>query len=248
VNQLKKPAQNLSVTVISDNNPYEEGLEAAWGFSALIKGAGKTILFDTGIDGTILLRNMEKLNISPKEVDIVVLSHIHGDHVGGLKSFLEKNPNVTVYVLKSFPADFKKDVENFGTKVVEIKEAFKICENVYSAGELGILIKEQSLIVQTDNGLIVITGCAHPDIIKIVEKAKEVVQDDVLLVMGGFHLRDESEGEIKKIISSFRKLGIRFTAPSHCTGDLARQLFERGYHENFILSGVGKVISMEDLR
>lgn len=248
MNQFKKPAQNLSVTVISDNNPFKQGLETAWGFSALIKGEEKTILFDTGIDGPILLRNMEKLNIDPKEVDIVVLSHIHGDHVGGLKSFLEKNPNVTVYVPKSFSVDFKKDVENFGAKVVEIKEASKICENVYSTGELGTLIKEQSLIVQTNNGLIIITGCSHPGIVNIVEKAKELVRDDVLLVMGGFHLRDESESEIKKIISSFRELGVRFTAPCHCTGDLARQLFERGYHGNFILAGAGKVIAMEDLR
>jgi 7,8-dihydropterin-6-yl-methyl-4-(beta-D-ribofuranosyl)aminobenzene 5'-phosphate synthase len=191
---------------------------------------------------------MEKLNISPREVDIVVLSHIHEDHVGGLKSFLEENPNVMIYVPESFPASFKKDVENFGAKVVEVHEPLKIFEGVYSTGELGTWIKEQSLIIQTDKGSIVITGCAHPGIVKIVEKAKEVVQDDIFLVMGGFHLGSESENAIKKIVLSFRELGVHFTAPCHCSGDLARQLFEEEYQEKFILAGVGKVIAMEDLK
>jgi 7,8-dihydropterin-6-yl-methyl-4-(beta-D-ribofuranosyl)aminobenzene 5'-phosphate synthase len=96
-------AKDLSITVSYDNNPYKERLTAAWGFSCVIRGTEKTILFDTGGDGSILLANMEELGINPKEIDLVVLSHIHGDHVGGLSSFLEKNPEVVVYLPKSFP-------------------------------------------------------------------------------------------------------------------------------------------------
>jgi 7,8-dihydropterin-6-yl-methyl-4-(beta-D-ribofuranosyl)aminobenzene 5'-phosphate synthase len=240
--------KDLSITVSYDNNPYKEGLTTAWGFSCVIGGTEKTILFDTGGDGSILLTNMEELGIHPKEIDLVVLSHIHGDHVGGLPSFLEKNPEVVVYLPKSFPKGFKDKVKGYGAKIIEVQESLKICQEVYSTGELGTGIKEQSLIIYTEKGLIIITGCAHPGIVKIVDKAKELVKNDVLLVMGGFHLGGESKGEIENIVSSFRKLGVSYVGPCHCSGDAARQLFKEEYGENFINIGVGRVVTTNDLK
>ncbi len=196
--------QDISITVVYDNNPYKQGLETGWGFSCFITGPEKSILFDTGGDGSLLLSNMEKSAVDPDRIDIVVLSHIHGDHTGGLGSFLEKNPNVTVYLPESFPTKFKDNVRAHGAKMVEVEQPLKICENVYSAGQLGKWIKEQSLIVRTDKGLILITGCAHPGIVNIVNAAKDLVKDDILLVMGGFHLEWASRGKIEKIISAFK--------------------------------------------
>jgi len=247
-NNSTAAVKNLSIIVSYDNNPYKERLTTAWGFSCVIRETEKTILFDTGGDGSILLANMKELDINPKEIDLVVLSHIHGDHVGGLPSFLEKNPEVVVYLPKSFPKGFKDGVKEYGAKVVEVQGSLKICQGVYSSGELGTWIKEQSLIIHTEKGLIVITGCAHPGIVKIVNKAKELFKDDVLLVMGGFHLGGESKGEIEKIVSSFRKLGVSYVGPCHCSGDAARQLFKKEYGENFINVGVGRVVTMNDLK
>jgi len=247
-NNSTAAVKNLSIIVSYDNNPYKERLTTAWGFSCVIRGTEKTILFDTGGDGSILLANMKELDINPKEIDLVVLSHIHGDHVGGLPSFLEKNPEVVVYLPKSFPKGFKDGVKEYGAKVVEVQGPLKICQGVYSTGELGTWIKEQSLVIHTEKGLVVITGCAHPGIVKIVNKAKELFKDDVLLVMGGFHLGGESKGEIEKIVSSFRKLGVSYVGPCHCSGDAARQLFKKEYGENFINVGVGRVVTMNDLK
>jgi len=241
-------AKDLSITVSYDNNPYKERLTTAWGFSCVIRGTEKTILFDTGGDGSILLANLGELGINPKEIDLVVLSHIHGDHVGGLPCFLEKNPQVVVYLPKSFPKGFKDGVEEYGAKIVEVQGPLKICQGVYSTGEQGTWIKEQSLITHTEKGSIVITGCAHPGIVKIVDKAKDLLKGDVLLVMGGFHLGGESRGEIKKIISGFRKLGVSYVGPCHCSGDTARQLFKEQYEESFINVGVGRVVSMNNLK
>jgi 7,8-dihydropterin-6-yl-methyl-4-(beta-D-ribofuranosyl)aminobenzene 5'-phosphate synthase len=236
------------ITVIYDNNPYKEGLETGWGFSCIIKGLEKTILFDTGGDGQRLLANMKKLNIDPEEIDIVVLSHIHGDHVGGLQSVLRKNPKAIVYLPISFPDSFKDEVKGYGAKVIEVQRHMKICENVHSTGELGTGIKEQSLIIHDKRGLMIITGCAHPGIVEILIKAKELMKDNILLVMGGYHLGGKSRGELEKIVSSFKKLGVRYIGPCHCTGDAARELFKKEYHKNFINVGVGKVITMEDLK
>jgi 7,8-dihydropterin-6-yl-methyl-4-(beta-D-ribofuranosyl)aminobenzene 5'-phosphate synthase len=234
----------IKITVIYDNNPYKAGLETAWGFSCLIRGTEKTILFDTGGDGLLLLRNMKALGIDLKEIDLIFISHIHRDHVGGLWNIIERNPKVIVYIPKSFPDSFKKEVKDHGITLIEIRRPMKICERVYSTGELGSDIKEQSLIVQDERGLIVITGCAHPGIVEVANKAKDLIKGDVLLVMGGYHLVGKSKGEIECIISDFKKIGVRYVGPCHCTGDKARQLFEKEYQRNYIAVGVGKVIDM----
>ena len=238
----------MTITVVYDNNPYKQTLKTAWGFSCLITGTGKTILFDTGGDGELLLSNMEKLAIAADSIDTVVLSHIHSDHAGGLRNFLQKNPQVTIYLPKSFPKGFKDDIRKYEAKVIEVEQSLKICEDVYSTGQFGIWIKEQSLIVRTDKGLLIITGCAHPGIVKTVNTAKELLKDDILLVMGGFRLEWASAGKIEKIISAFKQLNVRYVGPCHCSGDKARTLFEKHFGENYINIGAGKVITVADLQ
>jgi 7,8-dihydropterin-6-yl-methyl-4-(beta-D-ribofuranosyl)aminobenzene 5'-phosphate synthase len=235
--------QNLTITVVYDNNPYKEELETSWGFSCVIKGAEKTILFDTGEYGSLLLDNMRKLAIEPNSIETIVLSHIHGDHTGGLDDFLKEKNDVEVYVLKSFPEKFKEKVRGYGSKVIEVERDCKICENVYSTGQLGRFVKEQSLIIKMDKGLIVITGCAHPGIIKILNRAKGILKEDIFVVVGGFHLEWAMKGRIKKTISAFKKLAVRYAGPCHCGGNKAKALFEKHFGENYINIGAGKVIT-----
>ena len=237
-------AQNkdLSITVIYDNNPYKAGLKTGWGFSCLIRGTEKAVLFDTGGDGATLLANMKKLGISPGEIDMVVLSHIHGDHVGGLTRFLEKNPNVTVFVPKSFPGDFKREIKRYGAHVVEVQESMKICEGVYSTGELGTDIKEQSLVIHDKRGLIIITGCAHPGIVNVVNKAKDLFRRDIFLLVGGIHLYKKNKLELNKIVAYLKKTGVQHIGPCHCSGDKARGVLKETYKKNYINVGVGRVL------
>jgi len=123
----------------------------------------------------------------------------------------------------------------------------KVCENVYSTGQLGKWIKEQSLIIRTNKGLIIISGCAHTGIVKIINTAKDLLKDDTLLVMGGFHLEWASKGKTEKIISAFRQLGLCYVGPCHGSGDKAKCLFEKHFGKNYINIGAGKVITMADL-
>jgi len=239
--------EDINITIVCDNNPYKEELETGWGFSCLIGGTERTILFDTGPGGS-LLSNMEKLAIEPSGIDTVVLSHIHPDHTGGLESFLEKNPDVTVYLPVSFPTKFKDNVHKCGAQVVEVEQAMKICTNVHSTGQLGRWIREQALIIRAEEGLIVITGCAHPGIVNIVKAAKDLMKEDILLVMGGFHLEWAIRGKIDKIISSFKQLGVRYVGPCHCTGEKAKNLFEEHFGRNYVNIGAGKIITLADLQ
>ena len=116
-------------------------------------------------------------------------------------------------------------------------------DHVRATGELGTAIVEQSLIVETDKGLVVITGCAPPGIVEIVRRAK--VYGVVYLVMGGFHLGDKSAREIETIIADLKRLGVRQVAPSHCTGDEAIQLFRAAFGADSILVGAGAIVLAE---
>jgi 7,8-dihydropterin-6-yl-methyl-4-(beta-D-ribofuranosyl)aminobenzene 5'-phosphate synthase len=233
----------VMITVVYDNIAYDPRLQTAWGFACLVETGEKTILFDTGGDGARLLRNMATLGADPKSIEVVVLSHIHGDHTGGLESLLRTDARPTVYLPRSFPSDFKSRVRAQGD-VVEVGQAAKIADGVYTTGEMGSGVIEQALVLKTSRGLVVVTGCAHPGIAEMVARAAEIGGDKVYLVLGGFHLGGASEAGVKEIIAEFQRLGVQKVAPSHCTGDNAIRLFREVYREDFIASGVGQIIEI----
>lgn len=187
---------------------------------------------------------MAALGIDPLSIEIIVLSHIHGDHTGGLKGLLEMGVRPTVYLPHSFPGDFKAQARAGGATVVEVDGPLEIMPGLWSTGEMGDGIREQALVVRTGLGLVVITGCAHPGVEKMLARAKEIGQGEVHLVMGGFHLGGASRGRIEDIIAEFRRLGVRKVAPCHCTGQRAMEMFAREYGEAFVRCGVGKEISV----
>ncbi len=236
--------KEVTITTIYDDCKSDPRLKIMHGFSCLVKVGGREILFDTGGDPSVLLSNMRSLNINPEGIDIIVLSHIHSDHVGGLDGMLkgmsQVDHKVLVYMPESFPDDFKRKVGR--VKIVEVGTALKICDQVYLTGELETSIKgikEQSLIVKTEKGLAVITGCAHPGIVHVLEEVEKMRIGNIYLVMGGFHLSRADDSEIKDIIKEFRDLGVKKVAPSHCSGSMTRELFEEEYGDDFIPNGAG---------
>lgn len=237
----------LTITVVHDNYPCVGSLKCAWGFSALVTGLRQTILFDTGSDGTLLLENMAALQIEPSRIDTVVLSHIHGDHTGGLAGFLGASARVEVYLPRRFPAGVKEVVRGYGATVIEVAGPQEIRPNVYTTGVMGRLVKEQALVVRTQRGLVVLTGCAHPGVARMVERVKSLHPENILLVMGGFHLEWATAGKVEEIIAVFKSHGVQYVAPTHCSGERAKQLFQQRYGAGYIEAGVGKTLSVGDL-
>jgi len=155
------------------------------------------ILFDTGADSPTLLHNMEELGIDAKRIGIIVISHAHGDHTGGLSGILEINKEAEVYV----PASFWGTIP--GRKVVAVTSPLQISERVFSTGELKST--EQSLALKTDKGILVLVGCSHPGVGNIIDAASRFGR--VYGIIGGFHGFHDFD----------RLSGLSLIGPCHCT-------------------------------
>jgi 7,8-dihydropterin-6-yl-methyl-4-(beta-D-ribofuranosyl)aminobenzene 5'-phosphate synthase len=235
---------NITMTVLYDNTVFQEGTLSGWGFSCFIDGAEKTILFDTGESGSSLMKNIETLGIDLEKLDLIVISHNHADHTGGLNTVLDRNSHVSVYFGQSFPQSFGQNITDKGANPVLVDEPIEICRGVYSTGEIQGVVNEQSIIFDTDSGLVVITGCAHPGILNILNEVKEIRNKEIYLVFGGFHLLNFSDEAINEVIEGFRTLGVKKCGGTHCTGDRAIELFQAAYGDDYIPMGTGKVVQV----
>ena len=234
----------IQITLVYDNYPYEAGLDTAWGFSAYITYKDENILFDSGGSGSLLLANLAALNIPPKGIQNVVLSHEHNDHTGGLQSLLNAGADPTLYIPPSFSRGFKNLYRN-QTQMIEVSPGMTIIEGIYSLGEMPGPPPEQGLVIDTPEGLVIITGCAHPGVDKMIQEAKRQYQKEIYLVLGGFHLGNASDSRINQIITVFQQAGVKHVAPCHCTGDRAIGMFRNAFGEDFIRVGVGAVVTIE---
>ena len=234
----------LKISILYDNRSTEKRLKYAWGFSCLIEGLKHNILFDTGGMGGTLFHNMEEMGIELNDIEHIFLSHIHGDHTGGLVSILEKKRDMTIWIPDSFPESAKFDIGSFGARVKGIDSSSHLFDNVYSTGQLGRSPQEHALVIDTEKGLIMITGCAHPGIANLAMKTINYLNKKIYLIIGGFHLRGYPKKEIDHIIGLLRDMKVKKIAPCHCTGDYAMELFKEQYKEDYWDVGVGTVIQV----
>ncbi len=212
----------MQLTIIYDNEAWDGALQADWGFSCLVEAFGKKILFDTGAKGDILLGNMKKLDLLPEAIEEIFISHDHWDHTGGLADFLKLHP-VKTYV----PLSFQQEMENVET--IRSKNAYQLHENIFSTGELeGI---EQSLVLKTEKGLVIIVGCSHPGVQNILAAASQFGTPYALI--GGLHGFEEYD-VLKELT---------MVCPTHCTKHKA-EIKER-FPEKYLEGGAGKVITLD---
>lgn len=235
------PEEPVRLTIVYDNRTLDARLQTAWGFACWIEAGELTLLFDTGADGPTLLGNLAVLGLHPEEIDLVVISHEHADHTGGLHALLEVNDHLSVFVPSGVSGSLQAQARERAMLVV-VEGVQEIADGIWSLGPMGTSPVEQSLAIRGRQGLIVVTGCAHPGIVNIARAASDL--GPVHLVLGGFHLGGKSAGEIESVISGLRALGVEGVAPCHCTGDLAIRLFETAFGEAFLGTGAGMVLSI----
>lgn len=238
----------MQLRVLAEGSTKFQRFIKHWGLSILIDD---DILFDAFGKPSYLIKQFKKLNADIGKIKYIVLSHDDWDHVSGLWYILEKNKNVIVCICPNFSQEIKEKIRACGVTIIEIKGFQQICKGVYSTGEMPgnsekRTIYEQSLVLESDKGLVIITGCAHQGILRIVETIKNRFKQKIYLLIGGMHLKDSSRQDIADVILKLKEYDIEKIAPMHCTGRCAARLMQKEFKDNFIRVKQGKIVQFFD--
>jgi 7,8-dihydropterin-6-yl-methyl-4-(beta-D-ribofuranosyl)aminobenzene 5'-phosphate synthase len=218
---MKSEKVKMDLKFVYNNRSRLNDFKTGWGFAVVIEMGGNTLLFDTGWDGNLLLSNMKLAGVNPGSIQKLVLSHQDWDHIGGVNHVLAYNSVEKIYMPQSFSKNLKTELGKY-SHLVEVSGPVEICDGIYTTGELGTGSKvEQSLIIKTGKGLVVLTGCAHPGLGNILKTAETFGK--IFGVVGGFHNISD--------LGVFN--GIPMVMPCHCTEHVEdiKRTFPEAYHE-----------------
>ena len=232
----------VNMTVLFDNTVAGNEGTAGWGFACLIEGPEKTILFDTGADKDIFLKNAALLKKDLSKVEAVVISHNHGDHTAGLFAVLEKKRDLPVLLPDLTPSEILDSVRTAGGRPEITTTVREICRDVFLVPLTGKGVSEVALALRTQKGLILLTGCAHPGIVEFLARTNKEMGAKTAVVLGGFHLMNHTEEQVGAIIASFKKNGVTSCGATHCTGEKAIAV-RKAFGSNFLPMGVGRVLA-----
>jgi 7,8-dihydropterin-6-yl-methyl-4-(beta-D-ribofuranosyl)aminobenzene 5'-phosphate synthase len=267
------------ITILYDAFGKDPAMRKDWGYSALVEYGGKRILFDTGNNPDVLEQNTKAKHVDLSKLDFVVMSHRHGDHMGGLSHLLKVNPKVKIYAPKEgfgvYGADlpstfYRKDqslpperryydgappeVMRFGSawpganielvdKNTEVAPGINLIALV--SDKPGTLeLRELSLAINTPDGMVIVVGCSHPGVDKIVAAAASI-NPHIHVIAGGFHLVVTSDADIEKIVTALHDTyGVEYVAPGHCTGEPAFTALGKAFANRYLYAGVGTSVEL----
>jgi 7,8-dihydropterin-6-yl-methyl-4-(beta-D-ribofuranosyl)aminobenzene 5'-phosphate synthase len=268
----------IIVTTLSENTA-KHGFIGEWGLSMLVEVDGMKILVDSGW-GFSAAYNAQLLGIDLDGIDIVVLSHGHRDHTGGLPDILKRrkkpvdviaHPDIFTCKYTRFETGdeysgipyAREYLESLGARFKLSKDPVRIASRVTTTGEIpvtndfeipeqNLLVKDdrgvridplnddQSLIIDSEEGLIIITGCAHSGIINTIRHARKITgRDSVYAIIGGTHLFRAPAERIALTIDALKENGPRKLGVSHCTGFQASAALYAEFPGAFFLNNAG---------
>jgi 7,8-dihydropterin-6-yl-methyl-4-(beta-D-ribofuranosyl)aminobenzene 5'-phosphate synthase len=232
----------VRITYLYDNTQAVPGVRADWGFSCIVETPGARVLFDTGANPDVLRHNAEALHLDLGRLDAVVLSHDHGDHTAGFPA-LGPRPGLPVFYARGFNLAVVAPLGQSGARLVPVSQHQQVAPGVRTSDEFGTSIKEEALIIDTPDGLVVVVGCSHPGIVPMLRRIKDPTGPPIHAVVGGFHLLQTPAAEVASIVAAFKDLGVGRVGPTHCTGPDAIRAFKEAFGERFIAGGVGSVVA-----
>jgi len=235
----------MNLRLIANGSTKEERKAMRWGISLLVGD----VLFDTFGLEDIFRANVGRFKIDLSRVKHVVISHEDWDHIAGLTDFFKTHPKTQVHICKKTGKTLKRLIRSNHGSLIEVSRPCQISRGIFSLGQMradigrGILY-EQALVVKSQKGFSVITGCAHPGIVRIVRQAIKIFGKKIYAICGGFHMKDNTREQNSKIIAELQALGVKKVIPLHCPGDTARLLFRRAYKRSFTPLQEGQAISL----
>lgn len=257
------PVHALKITVLVTNlagDPHEG--DGEWGYSALVEMDGRKILYDTGSSADMVLRNAKALKIDLSDVEEVVLSHNHYDHVGGLMALRRElakiNPRAVSRVhvgagifeprLNEAGEDqnglrlIKSEYLATGGVFIVHDKPTELFPGMWLTGPVprpnpeknwspGLsrataqgrvedsVPEDSALVIDTDQGMVILTGCAHAGIVNIAEYARSIVgARPIVAMIGGLHLFAASDQALAWTGAKLKSYGVQSLLAGHCTG------------------------------
>jgi 7,8-dihydropterin-6-yl-methyl-4-(beta-D-ribofuranosyl)aminobenzene 5'-phosphate synthase len=254
-------------------------MQKDWGYAAFVEYGGRRILFDTGNNPDVLEQNAKAKRVDLSKLDFAVMSHRHGDHMGGLSYLLRVNPRVKIYAPKEgfgvygayLPSTFYRKNASLppeqryynGTppEVMRFGSAWPganfelVDKNTEIAADIHLIalvsdkpgaleLRELSLAINTPDGMVIVVGCSHPGVDRIVAAAA-TINPRIHMIAGGFHLVVTNDADIEKVVVALHDTDkVEYVAPGHCTGEPAFAALKKAFGDRYLYAGLGTTVQL----
>ena len=229
------------IILVDDVSVNPAKIKEVNGLSIYIEAYNKMILFDTGPDPTILEENSEILNVDLSLLDCVIISHIHSDHIGGIPYVGWVSPSVKAYIPYASGNAIESYIKKNGLVPYEVLDWYKISNNIYLSKPFYGPPWEHFLILKTRNGLVVVSGSGHPDMVSVLREIREYYNDEIYAFIGGIYLRNAPDKIIYKTIDEIIKM-VSLIAPLHNIGERAKNYIAQKYLKKLVKAFAGSIL------
>ena len=273
------------ICVVNDTAEKGSNLQNEHGLSFWIHTEHGTVLLDTGQTPGVFLHNFKALKLSFQDIDLLVLSHAHYDHTGGLEAVLSNNTKLTIFahpdLFRSRYALRQGEYQSIGLALDQssLKQRVKlnlsdapteILPNLWTTGGISerpepvggsphLFIRngadwqpdpyrdDISLVLRTNQGLVVICGCCHAGILNTLFHVERKFKGPILAVLGGLHLLYAEDQYLEHVVDVLDK---RFPDMSlylnHCTGENAFKKLANAFGNRVKACPAGTIVNFND--
>ena len=196
------------------SEPALAGMKPDFGYAVYIHADGKRILLDTGTDPDLMEHNLAVAGIDVNELHMVVVSHNHYDHAGGLARIRSMNPEIPVFIPPN---------QVFSVGDVQIVEDhLQVTPNVFVIREhsevpTAGISDDLSVVLRSRSGPYVLSTCSHSGVGQILDRASKVSAEDVYYFSGGARLAHRPEGDTRLVAEALNRRKVQVVSPSHCS-------------------------------
>lgn len=252
----------LEIIPLYEEDRADESFDYGHGVSYLIRTDSATILMDIGNNPTESrqlpsIRNMQALGIAWEEIDAILISHPHPDHMGGVQAWQNKTISFGDFAgdLSKMPIYIPIPMMYTGATLIHSSEPTLISTDIGTTGVISYpevyplsLFSpkgyEQGLVINVaGEGLVMITGCGHPSMEKLVSRAEALYGQQVVGVVGGLHYEGVSTEDVQPHIQFLQPRQPRLIALSpHDSSPEVLEAFQSAFPEAYQFVRVGQAI------
>lgn len=251
--------QSLEILPLFEEAASRSDLELEHGVSYLVRTDNQNILLDVGMTPARLSHNLRALGVSEKDFDAVFVTHIHPDHIGGMNAWWNDE-----LMAGDPPLNFRGKrvyvplaVHMGETAPTVVTQAAKIADGVGTTGSIAFpelfpfslrspRNAEQTLAVNVaGRGIVLIMGCGHPTVERIVARAQAAFREPIVGLVGGLHYEGMTREQTLPHISFVSGLKPQLVAVSpHDSSTAAIQAFQDAFPEAYRELKVGQAINL----